>query len=87
VTFSSRADYDRVIKLLLATLLDPDEPPLVTVDRDDVTVAWTARELAAADAYRLDVTVYHGPLGHSELELRLVVDTGWEPNDYDAEEP
>jgi hypothetical protein len=60
----SRTDHERVIKLLLATLLDGDEPPVVLVDRDDLTVAWTAAELAAADRYRLEVTTRPGGWGH-----------------------
>lgn len=59
----SRTDHERVIKLLMATLLDGDEPPVVWVDREDVTVAWTDRELAEADGYRLEVTVRPGGWG------------------------
>jgi hypothetical protein len=77
--FSSRDDYERVIKLLLATLFDGDEPPVVQVDRDHMEVAWTARELAEADRYRLDVTQRGYASTSGELELRLLPDDSWDP--------
>jgi hypothetical protein len=80
--FSSRADYDRVVKLLLRDLAAVSVPAGDPVERDadgNPRWYWSARELAAADRYVLDVTVRPGPLGPAELELRLVVDDGWEP--------
>lgn len=89
--FQSCDDYERVVKLLLAAYdalcdyVDPNERP-VNVTWDDagvMSVTWTADGLAHADRYRLDVTQRPGggyPGGPPpELELRLLVDDGWDP--------
>jgi hypothetical protein len=86
---SSRADHARLVKLLLRDLAATAAPAGDPVDRDadgNPRWSWTARELAAADRYVLDVTVRNGPLGPAELELRLVVDDGWEPHDDDEDD-
>jgi hypothetical protein len=86
----SRTDHERVIKLLLAAYdalcdhADPNELP-TNVDHDadgHVRVTWTAAELAHADRYLLDVTTRPGGGGvEPSLELRLVTDTGWYPEE------
>jgi hypothetical protein len=95
----SRADHERVIKLLLHQLdaladhADPNELP-TNVDHDaggNVRVTWTAAELERADRYLLDVTARPGGgVLEPTLELRLVTDTGWDPayaDDVPEDEP
>lgn len=64
--FNSRADYERVIKLLLRELAS-DATAAYDLDRDadgNPRFSWTDRELAEADRYRLDVTERPGGWGH-----------------------
>lgn len=61
--FSSRNDYERVIKLLLVRLRDGTGVELVG-DDGDPRVHWTDRELLEADRYRLEVTQRPGGWGH-----------------------
>jgi len=93
--FSSRDDYERVIKLLLAALHSSasayDTTPLLTYDEDadgNPRVTFTDRQLTRSDRYRLDVTQRpdgrHAP---AELELRLLPDDGWAPGYLDEEDP
>lgn len=63
--FNSRADYERVIKLLLHELAS-DATAAYDLDRDadgNPRFSWTDRELAEADRYRLDVTERPGGWG------------------------
>jgi hypothetical protein len=80
--FSSRDDYERVIKLLLRDLAVASRVGGDPLDRDaddNPRISWTDDELAEADRYRLDVTQRPGGHHAPELELRLLVDDGWDP--------
>jgi len=74
----SRADHERVIKLLLATLHVTNSGDLRDVgltyretDTGDPVVTFTADQLAlTADRYRLEVTTRPGPPASLELRLR-----------------
>lgn len=88
--FSSRDDYARVVKLLLAAVHGATGGVGPNYDEDadgNPRVYWTDHELAEADRYRLDVTTRPGtydgrvpPL----LELRLLHDDAWYPDEDDA---
>lgn len=89
--FTSRDDYERVIKLLLRDLAVASRNGGDPLDRDaddNPRISWTDDELAWADRYRLDVTQRPGSLTRGdlrpELELRLLRDEGWAPGYLDG---
>jgi hypothetical protein len=93
--FDSRADYERVVKLLLLRYAEATAPEVGDVR--EVDVSWTVAELDRADRWRLEVTVRPGgwgfppggwpagrpptdrPAPPARLELRLTPDDGWAP--------